>query len=96
MGSALEELCDEPGRVRSGLAAPGDEARRSPLDVGAVGSRHVRRFGRVSSSPVDPQVRGHPSVLVEDLHGMGSDPNVDLAAGQHVGTLYSACPVWMW
>ena len=43
------------------------------------------RVGRVSASPVDPDVRGDPAVLVEDLHGLGRDPNVDLAAAQRVG-----------
>ena len=51
----------------------------------AMGGGHVRRFGRVSASPVDPQVGGDPAVLVEDLHGLGRDPNVDLAAAQRVG-----------
>ena len=50
-----------------------------------VGGGHVRRFGRVSASPVDPDVRSDPAVLVEDLHGLGRDANVDLAATQRVG-----------
>ena len=85
VGPALEELFDERGRVRSGLAAPGDQSGRSPPRMGTVGGGHVRRFGRVSASPVDPQVSSDPAVLVEDLHGLGRDPNVDLTAGQRVG-----------
>ena len=85
VGPALEEPFDERCRVRSGLAAPGDEPRRCPFRMGAVGCRHVRGFGRVSAFPADPEVRGDPAVLVEDLHGLGRDPNIDLAAGQRVG-----------
>ena len=51
----------------------------------AVRGGHVRPFGRVSASPMDPEVRGDQAVLVEDLHGLGREPNVDLAAGQRVG-----------
>ena len=92
VGPALEEPFDERGRVRSGLVAPGDEPRRCPLGVGAVGGRHVRRFGRVSASPADPQVGGDAAVLVEDLHGMGRDANVDLAPGQRVGNAVQRVP----
>ena len=53
---------------------------------------HVRRVGRVSALPVDPEVRGDPAVLVEDLHGLGRDPNVDLAAGQRMGDAVQRVP----
>ena len=45
----------------------------------------MRRFGRVSASPVDPQVSSDPAVLVEDIHGLGREPNIDLATAQRVG-----------
>ena len=80
-------LFDERGRVRSGLAAPGDQSGRSPSRMRTVRGGHVRRVGRVSALPVDPDVRGDPAVPVEDLHGLGRDPNVDLATAQRVGTL---------
>ena len=41
---------------------------------------------------MDPQVRGDPAVLVEDLHGLGRDPNIDLAAGQRVGNAVEGVP----
>ena len=85
VGLAFEEPFDERGRVRSGLAAPGDEPRRCPFRMGAVGGGHVCAVGRVSAFPADPEVRGDPAVLVEDLHGLGRDPNVDLATAQRVG-----------
>ena len=85
VGPAVEELFDERGRVRSGPLAPGDQSGRSPTRMRAVRGGHVRPFGRVSASPVDPKVGSDPAVLVEDLHGLGRDPNVDLAAAQRVG-----------
>ena len=43
--------------------------------------------GSVAYPPLlwDAQVRGDPAVLVEDLDGVGRDPNVDLTAAQRVG-----------
>ena len=81
----FEEPFDERGRVRSGLAAPGDEPRRCPFRIGAVGCRDVRGFGRVSAFPADPEVCGDPAVLVEDLDRRGAETDIDLAAGQRVG-----------
>ena len=85
VGPALEEPFDEGGRVRSGLAASGGEPRRCPFRMGAVGCRHVRGFGRVSAFPADPEVRGDPAVLVEDLDRRCAETDIDLAAGQRVG-----------
>ena len=57
VGPAVEELFDERGCVRSPLA-PGDQSGRSPPRMRAVRGGHVRPFGRVAASPMDPEVRG--------------------------------------
>ena len=60
--------------------------------MGTVGGRHVRGFRRVSAFPVDADMHGDAAVLVEDLHGLGRDPNVDLAAGKGVGDTVEGVP----
>ena len=72
-----------PARSASGICHA--SAASATQESGASCNR--RRVGHLSAAPVDPQVRSDAGVLVEDLHGPGLDPNVDLAAGQRVGRL---------
>ena len=46
----------------------------------------------VAALSVDPEMGGDAAVLVEDLHGPGRDPNVDLLAGQRVADAVQRVP----
>ena len=85
VGPAIEELFDECGRVRGPALRPQAMSRDGVHSEWARWAAGMCDASVVSAFSVDPQVDGDAAVLVEDLHGLGRDPNVDLAAAQRVG-----------
>ena len=92
VGPGFEESFDEGGGVGPDPAAPVDQSRRGPVRVGAVGGRHVGPIGGVGALAAGAEVNGDAPVPVEDLDGVRTDPNVDLAAGQRVRDTVEGVP----
>jgi len=57
------------GGGRPRLLGPADEPFGRPLEVLAVGGRHVLGHGGVATLEMGADVTGHPLSLVEALHG---------------------------
>jgi hypothetical protein len=72
VGSCVQDRFHELADRRSDAAAPHDQFRRRPLQVGAVRRGHVVRVGDEALSTVLAYMAGHPPAAVEELdHGCG-------------------------
>ena len=85
VGAGGEYLLHHLGGGGPGLLRPADQTIGTPLHVFPVVAGHVLQHRGVSSPHEGAQVRGHPRALVEDLHGVGGEADLDLGAQELIG-----------
>src|SRR5262249_20642507 len=67
---------------RADAAAPGDQLRRRPLQMGAVRGGHVFGLGEEAPLAMLARMAGHSPTTMEDLDGRRRRAHVDVLAHQ--------------